>query len=182
MILANGFMLDTHQPKAEIFSITLDGLDQIIADRKQELQEQQPAKTDESLKAKVPPYLHYCLDFFSKQQSNTLALHRSIDHKIELVQDNNLGFCYLNKHSLEELEAMRDYLSANLAKGFIISSKAPFASPILFAQKSDGSLRFCVDYRKLNALTKKNRYPLPLIDETLARLSKAKVFTKLDIC
>ena len=57
----------------------------MIADHKQELQEQQPTKTDESLKAKVSPYLHYCLDFFSKQQLNTLALHRSIDYKIELV-------------------------------------------------------------------------------------------------
>ena len=49
------------------------------------------------------------------------------------------------------------------------------------ARKTDGGLRFCVDYRKLNALTKKDRYPLPLIDESLERLSKAKVFTKLDI-
>ena len=75
MISANGFILNARQPKAEIFSITLDGLDRMIADRKQELQEQQPAETDESLKAKVPPYLHYCLDFFSKQQLDTLALH-----------------------------------------------------------------------------------------------------------
>ena len=76
---------------------------------------------------------------------------------------------------------MREYLASNLAKGFIELSKSPFASPVLFARKGDGSLRFCVDYRKLNALTKKNRYPLPLIDETLARLSRAKIFTKLDI-
>jgi hypothetical protein len=73
---------------------------------------------------------------------------------------------------------MRDYLTDNLAKGFVVLSKAPFSSPVLFAKKANGSLRFCVDYRKLNALTKKNRYPLPLIDETLARLSKAKIFTK----
>ena len=76
---------------------------------------------------------------------------------------------------------MRDYLTDSLAKGFIVSSRAPFASPVLFVRKSDGSLRFYVDYRKLNALTKKNRYPLPLIDETLARLAGARVFTKLDI-
>ena len=63
----------------------------------------------------------------------------------------------------------------------MISSKAPFALPVLFARKSDGSLRFYMDYQKLNALTKKNQYPLLLIDETLARLSKAKIFTKLDI-
>jgi hypothetical protein len=49
------------------------------------------------------------------------------------------------------------------------------------ARKPGGGLRFCVDYRKLNALTKKDRYPLPLIDEILQRLTKAKIFTKLDI-
>jgi hypothetical protein len=129
----------------------------------------------------VPRFLHYCLDFFSKEQSDTLPLYCSIDHKIKLIDDNTLGFSHLNKHSLEELTAIRDYLTKNLAKGFVISSKAPFSSPVLFARKANGSLCFCVDYRKLNALTKKNRYPLPLINKTLARLSKAKIFTKLDI-
>ena len=129
----------------------------------------------------MPPYLQYYQEVFSKEQLNVLPPHRSTDHKIELTEENTLGFCHLNKQSVEELTAMRDYLYDNLEKGFIIESKAPFASPVLFVRKSDGSLRFCVDYHKLNALTKKNRYPLPLIDETLARLSKAKIFTKLDI-
>ena len=52
---------------------------------------------------------------------------------------------------------------------------------MLFVKKPGGSLRFCVDYRGLNAVTVKNRYPLPLISETLNRLSRAKIFTKLDI-
>jgi hypothetical protein len=68
-----------------------------------------------------------------------------------------------------------------LDTGFLSPSNAPFASPVLFTRKPDGSLRFCVDYRKLNAITKKDRYPLPLIDETLERLSKARIFTKIDI-
>jgi hypothetical protein len=88
----------------------------------------------------------------------------------------------LNKHFLEELTAMQKYLTDNLSKGFIVNSKAPFASFILFVCKADGSLRFCIDYRKLNAITKKNRYLFLLINETLARLAKAKIFTKLDIC
>ena len=53
---------------------------------------------------------------------------------------------------------------------------------ILFVKKSDGSLRFCINYYKLNILTCKDQYPLPLIEETLARLGRARVFTKLDIC
>ena len=66
-------------------------------------------------------------------------------------------------------------------KGFIVPSKAPFASPVLFVSKPNSRLRFYVDYRKLNSLTKKDQYPLPLIDETLACISSTKIFTKLDI-
>jgi hypothetical protein len=130
----------------------------------------------------VPLFLHCYLDFWSKEQSDTLALHRNADYKIELTDDKYLGFSHLNKHSLEELTAMQEYLTDNLSKGFIVNSKAPFASLVLFVCKADRSLRFCIDYRKLNAITKKNRYSLLLIDETLARLAKAKIFTKLDIC
>ena len=60
-------------------------------------------------------------------------------------------------------------------------SQAPFVSPVLFVKKLNGGLRFCIDFRKINNLTRKDRYPLPLINETLARLSKAKIYTKLDI-
>jgi hypothetical protein len=126
-------------------------------------------------------FLHCYLDFWSKEQSDILALHCNADYKIELTDDKNLGFSYLNKHSLEELTAMQEYLTDNLSKSFIVDSKALFAFSVLFVCKADGSLRFYIDYRKLNAITKKNRYLLPLIDETLACLAKAKIFTKLDI-
>jgi hypothetical protein len=68
-----------------------------------------------------------------------------------------------------------------LHRGFIKASQSPFASPVLFVKKANRSLRFCVDFRRLNNLTRKDRYPLPLIDKTIARLAKAKVYTKLDI-
>ena len=178
MISGNGFLLNTRQQGIELFSISIDGLDRMIKDR---TQEQVPDSALEPLEQRVPQFLHYCLDFFSKEKLDTLPPHRSIDHKIKLTEENTLGFCHLNKHSLAELTSIRDYLTDNLAKGFIVPSKAPFASLVLFVRKADRSLRFCVDYQKLNALTKKNRYPLPLIDETLARLSRAKKFTKLDI-
>ena len=76
---------------------------------------------------------------------------------------------------------MREYLSSNLTKGFVVLSKVPFTTLILFARKPNRLLRFYVNYYKLNTLTKKNQYPLILINETLAQLSKAKIFTKLDI-
>jgi hypothetical protein len=103
------------------------------------------------------------------------------DHKIQLEADNNLGFHPLYKQTAAELLATKQYLIENLGKGFINHSQALFASLILFVKKANSSLRFCIDYQKLNAITRKDQYPLPLIDETLARLSKAKIFTKLDI-
>jgi len=129
----------------------------------------------------VPLFLHCYLDFWSKEQSDTLALYRNADYKIELTDDKHLGFSYLNKHSLEELTAMQEYLTDNLSKSFIVNSKVLFASPILFVCKANGSLQFCINYCKLNVITKKSRYLLPLIDETLAHLAKAKIFTKLNI-
>jgi hypothetical protein len=70
----------------------------------------------------------------------------------------------------------------NLDKEFIAPSSAPFASPILIARNpSSGKLRFCVDYRKLNAITKKDRYSISLVNELIDRLAGAKFFTKLDI-
>ncbi|GME64610.1 uncharacterized protein ACHE_50633A [Neofusicoccum parvum] len=83
--------------------------------------------------------------------------------------------------STDELAAAKDYIKENLEKGFIEASRAPFGSPILMARKANGGFRFCVDYRRLNAATKKNRYPLPLIDETLARLTGARYFSKIDV-
>src|SRR5947207_1942298 len=83
--------------------------------------------------------------------------------------------------SIKQLRLIKEYLEEHLRKGFIIPSGAPFSSPVLFAKKPGGGWRFCVDYRKLNAITKKDQYLIPLIEETLARLSKARIFTKLDV-
>jgi hypothetical protein len=67
-----------------------------------------------------------------------------------------------------------------LQRGLISTSTSPFASPILLVQKKDGTWRFCVDYRRLNSITVKNKFPMPLIDEILVELVGATVFTRLD--
>lgn len=121
-------------------------------------------------------------DVASKAKPDELPEHRDIDYRFDTGDAKfTPGYCPLYKMSKEELEAARDYINENLAKGFIVPSTAPFASPILMAKKPGGGLRFCVDFRKLNAITKKNGYPLLLVDELLQRVSKAVVFTKLDI-
>ena len=83
--------------------------------------------------------------------------------------------------SPKKLDAVKRYLNSHLAKGFIQASSASYSSPVLFVKKPGGGIQFCVDYRRLNAITKKDRYPIPLIEETLTQLEGAKYFTKIDI-
>ena len=86
-------------------------------------------------------------------------------------------------YSLSEIEltVLRAYLDAHLANGFIQPSTSPAGAPILFVPEANGTLRLCVDYRGLNNLTVKNRYPLPLVGESLDRLGRAKQYTQLDL-
>ncbi|GFH33445.1 RNA-directed DNA polymerase homolog [Haematococcus lacustris] len=83
--------------------------------------------------------------------------------------------------SQEELDELKRQLDELLAKGYIRPSTSPFGSAVLFVRKKDGSLRMCVDYRALNQLTIKNRYPLPRIDDLLDQLAGARVFSKIDL-
>ncbi len=80
-----------------------------------------------------------------------------------------------------KLQKMKNYLIEHLNKNFISFSLISYASLILFIEKKDDSLRFCVDYRKLNALIKWDHYLLLLIDETLARIQDSKYLTRLNI-
>ena len=119
---------------------------------------------------------------FNKTRANELSPHRPYDVKIEL-EDNTSQLSrsrvyLISKFKLQKLKA---YLNDNLKKGFISPSHAPFASPVLFALKSNDDLRVCIDYRKLNALTKRNRYSIPLIEKTLAKVIGCKYLTKLDV-
>ena len=83
--------------------------------------------------------------------------------------------------SADELKVLKAYIEKMVDKNFIRASSSSAASPVLFAKKPGSGLRFCVDYRALNAITVKNQYPLPLIKETLERVCKAKIFSKIDI-
>jgi hypothetical protein len=80
-----------------------------------------------------------------------------------------------------EREELEKQLKELLAKGLIEPSTSPFGAPVLFVRKKDGSLRLCIDYRALNAITSRNPYPLPRIDELIDKLSHAKYFTSLDL-
>jgi len=79
------------------------------------------------------------------------------------------------------LDKLKRLLSDLLESGFIQPSKSPYGALIIFVKKKDGSLRMCVDYRALNKMTVKNKYPLPRIDDLLDRLCGATIFSSLDL-
>ncbi|KAE8203203.1 hypothetical protein CF327_g7789, partial [Tilletia walkeri] len=87
----------------------------------------------------------------------------------------------LYRHSEKELQALRDFIEEEVDAGRIRPSSSPYASPVLFVPKKDGSLRICYDYRALNKQTIKDRYPLPRIDDLLDRLRRAEFFSKIDL-
>ena len=124
---------------------------------------------------------------FNPKEASTLPPHRpGIDHEISLEKDENgqdkpVPWGPLYNMSHDELLVLRKELTSLLEKDFIQQSKSSAAAPVLFAKKPGGGLRFCVDYRGINAITKKDRYPLPLIKETLNALNSAKWLTKLDV-
>jgi hypothetical protein len=124
---------------------------------------------------------HEFFDVFDKKAFNIFVSHRFYDHKIVLKRDAIFEYTLLYKMFEEELKIVKKYLEDNLEKRFIIVSRSSFVSSVMFMKKTDESLKFCVDYKKLNQLTKKNRYSLLLIDEILTHLEKTKYFIKLDI-
>ena len=131
---------------------------------------------------KVPAeYLDFA-DVFSPDLASELPKHTGInDHAIELVNGQQPPYGPIYGLRPVELETLKAYIETNLANGFIRPSKSPAGAPILFDRKSDGFLRLCIKYQGLNNLTIKNRYPLPLIRESLDRLERARRFTQLDL-
>lgn len=128
-----------------------------------------------------PPYASFA-DVFSEAAADILPDHRPFDSAIDLVDPNSIPpYRPIYSLSPKETAALDEYLDSNLAKNFIRPSKSPAGAPIFFVAKKNGELRPCVDYTALNAMTVKNRGPLPLINDLLDRLRSAKFFSKLDL-
>ena len=118
---------------------------------------------------------------FSVDRALSLPPHRPYDCAIDLVPEAVLPSSRLYNLSLPEKQAMKDYITASLLSGIIKPSTSQVAAGFFFVKKKDGSLRPCIDYRQLNAITVKNKYPLPLLSSSFEPLSDATVFTKLDL-
>ena len=160
------------EPGAQLFSALVRSVD-----------EQPPPPTfkvgDDSLK----PILEEFKDVVSPDPDFTPPYppKRNVDHEIRLEPDAAIPNRGLYRMSPEELTELRRQLDQLLEMGLIRPSTSPYGSPVLFVKKKDGSLRLCVDYRALNKVTIKNRYPLPRVDDLLDRLHGASMFSKIDL-
>src|SRR3981189_2064619 len=134
-----------------------------------------------SFRDAIPSSLHEFEDVFSEGAFDHLPKCRKWDHVIELEHEPSPGFPKVYPMSPKKQTEPDPFLEEAMAIGRIRHSKSPIGAPVFFIKKKDGRLRFVQDYRALNLITRKNRYPLPLIDDLIHRLKGAKYFTKLDV-
>ncbi|CAI7733187.1 unnamed protein product [Closterium sp. NIES-53] len=143
------------------------------------------APESESSATSLPPPIQDLLkgytDVFPADLPAELPPKRAIDHSIRLIPGSTPPVRPTYRMSTAELLELRQQLDDLLEKGFIRPSTSPYAAPVLFTRKKDGDLRLCIDYHALNAITIKNKYPLPRVEELFDMLGEATVFSKLDL-
>lgn len=175
----HGFMMTPQDDEKHFCASTTNA---VTASDYEKFMKGKKSYTREEIERKVPKKYHSEIEVFMKQDADQLPPHRPEDHEIKLIDGTTPPFARNYKPlSTQELEVVKKYLEENLAKGFIRPSSSSAAAPILIVRKPGGGLRVCVDYRALNAITIKNRYPIPMVQETINQLSKAKVYSKFDV-
>ncbi len=133
-------------------------------------------------KVEVPANYQQFHKVFSEEESKRYPPKQSWDHAIEFKKDAPEAIdCKVYPMNRIEDEAVKKFLHDELEKGYICESKLPYASSFFFVRKKDGKLRPVQDYRKINAVTVRNQYPLPLIADLIRDLSNAHIYTKLDV-
>jgi len=139
------------------------------------------SKETQAITTPLPAYIAEFQSVFAKEDFDILPEHRKWDHAIELIPGAEPKSSKVYPLSPLEQTELDAFLEENLRTRRIRPSKSPIAAPVFFIKKKDGSLRLVQDYHALNAVTVKNRYPLPLISQLISQLRRAKYFTKLDI-
>ena len=176
MINAAAFKLACKNKEAWVFAASMRDIEKTLR-----------MKTQSDPKEKLPEDYHQWLDVFDHTAAERLPPHQvNQDHAIELEPKTDrtapeVPWGPLYTMSKDELLVLHHTPNELLDKGFIHVSQSPAAAPVLFVRKLGGGLQFCVDYHGLNRITRKDCYPLPLSQETLNSVGKAKYFTKLDV-
>jgi hypothetical protein len=115
------------------------------------------------------------------QEVPRLPLKRDIDFSINLMPRAAPMSKYPYRMSTPELKELQLHLEELLKKGYILPSVSPWVALVLFVKKKDGTLRLCIDFKQLNKVTVKNKYPLLRIDDLFDQLKGAKIFSKIDL-
>jgi hypothetical protein len=110
-----------------------------------------------------------------------MSPYRDIEFSIELLPRNTPISKRPYRMDVKDLVELKKQIEELLDKGFIRPSSSPWGAPVLFVDKKDGSRRMCVDYRSLNEVTIKNKYPLPQIEDLFDQIKGAKIFLKIDL-
>ncbi|GKD62793.1 putative reverse transcriptase domain-containing protein, partial [Tanacetum coccineum] len=110
-----------------------------------------------------------------------LPLTRQVEFHIELIPGAAPVSRAPYRLALAEMKELAEQLKELFDKGFIKPSSSPWGAPILFVKKKDGSFRMCINYRELNKLTVKNRYPLPIIDGLFDQLQGSSIYSKINL-
>ncbi|KAH8145247.1 uncharacterized protein LAJ45_10684 [Morchella importuna] len=139
------------------------------------------ASVNEALVSAIPVEFQEYADVFSKEGAARLPDHSEWDHTIPLMEGKQPPWGPIYSLSPPEDKALREYLDENLPSGKVVPSTSPAAAPVLFVPKANGKLRLCVNFRGLNGITIKNRYPLPLMNELADATKGALYFTKIDL-
>jgi len=129
----------------------------------------------------IPEEYHEYADVFSKSKAEILAPHCPYDLRIDLEKDSHPPVGTIYSLSKFEQETLKEFIDENLTNRFIHSTSSPHGALVLFVKKKDGSLRLCIDFHRLNRITKKDRYPLSLISDLLDSPRKAHIYTKIDL-
>ncbi len=129
--------------------------------------------------AELKALLRGYLDVFATTDED-LGYTEQVKHEIPLNDDLPVSQSY-RRIPPNQFQEVKDHISGLLKKRVIKESSSSYASPVVLVRKTDGSLRLCVDYRKLNCKTRRDAFPLPRIDESLDALSKAKMFSSIDL-
>ncbi len=138
--------------------------------------------TEKTFEQMIPIQYQRHHKIFSEEASHRFPPKQPWDHTIDLLPEAPKTLdCKVYPLAITEGDALTKFLNKQLEKGYIRPSKSPYASPFFFIKKKDGKLRPVQDYRKLNELTIKNQYPLPLIPEIIDKVRDAQLFTKLDV-
>ena len=198
VIIDTIFFVDENQKtktKNSIFLITINQIDfvfktlqtnfeslKIVVIIKKILKHEQIKSIFERIMKKMSKYFRHLSKIFDFQKIIKLFFHKLYDHKIELLNDNN--FLFRNRvYFLFEFKfkKLKKNLKKNLQKKFIVFNQTIYVSFVLFAIKFNYQLRLCVNYRRFNHITKRNRYFIFLIEKILIKIQNCKYLIKLNI-